>query len=159
MSSEMNLFFVCTIFNSIIVGPAAIDKNTTLVYTEDDIRLCTIQRSNLDHLIGLSYRLHNFEHFYYVESLTDESNSTLALCAGIKLFDRIIECNGVNIEGDSEEDLSIRIDKLNVLTIQLLVCNPATYNYYKSKNKHIHSNLPTVKYMKPVNDKNAGKFP
>jgi hypothetical protein len=91
--------------------------------------------------------------------LTDESNSTLALCAGIKLFDRIIECNGVNIEGDSEEDLSIRIDKLNVLTIQLLVCNPATYNYYKSKNKHIHSNLPTVKYMKPVNDKNAGKFP
>jgi len=90
--------------------------------------------------------------------LTDESKSTLALCAGIKLFDRIIECNGVNIEGYSEEDLLIRINNFNVLTIQLLVCNPATYIYYKTKDKHIHSNLQTVKQMRPVNDKIAGKF-
>ncbi|CAF3664815.1 unnamed protein product [Rotaria sordida] len=136
-----------------IIGPAAIDKYTTLVYVEDDIRLCTMQRSNLDHLIGLSYQFHNFEHFYYIESLKDESNSKLAFCAGVKCFDRVIEFNGVNIEGDSEDELLNRIDKSNVLTIQLLVCSPATYAHYKSKNKHIHSNLETVKVMRPVNDK------
>ncbi|CAF4030387.1 unnamed protein product [Rotaria sp. Silwood1] len=61
----------------------------------------------------------------------DESNSKLALCAGIKCFDRVIELNG------------------------LLICSPATYAHYKSKNKHIHSNLETVKVMKPVNDKHT----
>jgi hypothetical protein len=120
--------------------------------------LCTIQRSKLDHLIGLIYRFHNFEQFYYIESLTDESKSTLALCAGVKLFDRIIECNGVNIEGDSEVELLKRINQLDVLTIQLLVCSPATYSYYKSKNKNIHNNLETVKHMRPMNDNRAGEL-
>jgi hypothetical protein len=48
--------------------------------------------------------------------LIDESKSTLALCAGIKLFDRVIECNGVNIEGVSVEDLLIRI-KINIFIV------------------------------------------
>ncbi|CAF2942293.1 unnamed protein product [Rotaria sp. Silwood2] len=116
-----------------------------------------MQRSTLDHLIGLSYQCHSFEHFHYIESLKNESNSKLALCAGVKCFDRAIEFNDVNIESDSEDELLNRIDKSNVLTIQLLVCRPATYVRYKSKNKYIHSNLETVKCMRPVNDTHTDK--
>ena len=68
------------------------------------------------------------------------------------VFDRLIEFNGVNIETDSMNKLTERFSIDRDQPVQLLVCSPATYAHYKSNKKLLHSNLETVKRLKPVRD-------
>ena len=139
--------------NPFYLGPAAIDENTPLTYTSDDIRLCTIQRSSLQQSLGIEFRYHKHEEFYYVGA-TNYVPDSLPARAGIKCYDRVIEVNGTNVEFNSYEKFSecIANAKKNQCTIQLLVCSPATYVHYKTNNKSLHSNLETVKLMKPIRD-------
>jgi hypothetical protein len=96
---------------------------------------------------------HNHEQFHYVDP-TNHFRSSLLSCVGIKCYDRLIELNGVNIENDGRENAMKRIAaaERSERIIQLLVCSPATYAHYKTNNKQLHSNLETVKLMKPVRD-------
>jgi hypothetical protein len=113
--------------------------------------LCTVQRVIPEQSLGISPHYHRHERFHYVK-LSNDHESTLAFHAGVKSFDRIIEYNGINIEDDSAENFKKNIDDINVQFVQLLVCSPATYAHYKKNNKHLHSNLDTVKRLKPVRD-------
>jgi C-terminal processing protease CtpA/Prc len=142
-------YHVIEIFLSI--DPLAIDENTPLTYTIDDIRLCTIQRVIPGEVLGICLHYHRHERFHYIK-LSADYESTLAFRAGIKSFDRIIEYNGINIEGDSADNLKKKIDDSNNQIIQLLICSPATYAHYKTNKKHLHSNLDTVKRLKPFHD-------
>jgi C-terminal processing protease CtpA/Prc len=138
------------------IDPFAIDENTSLTYITDDIRLCTIQRAIPEQPLGIVLHYHRHECFHYVK-LTDDYESTLAFPSGIKSFDRVIECNGINIEDDSSENFKKKIDGIGTQLFQLLVCNPATYAHYKKNNKHLHSKLDTVKCFKSVQD-TASKY-
>jgi C-terminal processing protease CtpA/Prc len=131
------------------IDPLAVDENTPLTYTTDDIRLCTIQRMTPGEVLGLFLHYHRHERFHYIK-LSDDYESTLAFRAGIRSFDRIIEYDGINIEEDSTENLKKKIDNPNNQFLHLLVCSPATYAHYKTNKKHLHSNLDTVKRLKPV---------
>jgi C-terminal processing protease CtpA/Prc len=135
----------------IYIDPYAIDKSTPLTYNTDDIRLCTMQKIIPEVVLGIFPFYHRHEGFHYVK-LSDDYQSTLAFHAGIKSFDRVIECNGINIENDSAENFRKIIDNTRNQLLQLLVCNPSTYTHYKKNNKRIHSSLETVKFQRPVQD-------
>lgn len=132
-----------------MIDPRAIDETTPLTYTTDDIRLCTIQ-STMSLATFLYY--HRHERFHYIK-LSDDLQSRPISRIGIKSFDRIIEFNGINIESDTVDVLKKKINNPSDASFQLLVCSPATYAHYKSHKKHLHSDLPTVQQLEPIQDK------
>ncbi|CAF1133487.1 unnamed protein product [Adineta ricciae] len=129
--------------------PYAINEDNTLVYTADDIRLCTINKTAAAEFLHKALHYHRHEEFHYIR-LHDHQRSTVAVHAGLKPFDRVIEYNGVNVEDDSVQSLRQKINSTNKPWIQLLLCSPATYVHYKTNHKHLHSNLDTVQLYKPV---------
>ncbi len=135
----------------LLIDPCAIGKSTPLIYFRDDIRLCTIQRVIPEQPLGIFLHYHRHERFHYIK-LSDDYQSTLAFCAGIKPFDRVIEYNGINIENDSAETFQKTIDDIRDQPFQLLVCDPVTYAYYKKNHKHLHSKLDTIKHHQSVRD-------
>ncbi|CAF1365576.1 unnamed protein product, partial [Rotaria sordida] len=90
--------------------------------------------------------LQNWLDVYYVEDLP----SSLARRAGLKSYDRIIFLNGVNIENDSQTQFNHRFDIDRHLPVEMLVCNPATYEHYKANQKIFHFDLPTIQRLKPI---------
>ena len=82
--------------------------------------------------------------------LFDSYEKTLAFQSGIRNYDRLISFNGINIENESFEQINQRFQQQSNHLIQLLVCSPSTYHFYKSNHISIHQNLPTVQYFKPV---------
>ncbi len=129
---------------------ASVDKNICLIYEQDDIRLCTMQRAIFQQLLGVRfYHYDGPEKFHYIEPIKDLPLS-LACRGGIKNYDRIITLNGVNIEKDTFDQFMERFKSERHLPVQMLVCSPATYAHYKDNNKSIHSDLPTVQRLKPV---------
>ncbi|CAF4151847.1 unnamed protein product [Rotaria sordida] len=90
--------------------------------------------------------LQNWLDVYYVEDLP----SSLARRAGLKSYDRIIFLNGVNIENDSQTQFNHRFDIDRHLPVEMLVCNPATYEHYKANQKIVHFDLPTIQRLKPI---------
>ena len=135
----------------LFIDPLAVDENTSLTYTTDDIRLCTIQRVTHGEVLGLSLHYHRQEHFHYIK-LIDDFESTLAFRAGIRSFDRLIEYNGSNIEEVSADNLKKYFDDPTNQFFNLLVCSPATYAHYKKNKKYLYCHLDTVKRLKPVHD-------
>ncbi|CAF1078251.1 unnamed protein product [Rotaria sordida] len=128
---------------------ASIDENISLIYEKDDIRLCTMQRAIPEQKLGFFLCYYRKQHFYYIK-FYDDSESSLGYRAGIKNFDRIIALNGVNIEQDTIDQLLRRFNVDRHLPVQMLVCSPATYAYYRSNEKLLHSDLSTVQHLKPV---------
>ncbi|CAF1178387.1 unnamed protein product [Rotaria sordida] len=128
---------------------ASIDENISLIYEKDDIRLCTMQRAIPQQKLGIFLRYHRKERFHYIEFYGDWKSS-LAYRAGIKNFDRIIALNDVNIEKDTPNQLDRRFKTDRHLPVQMLVCSPATYFHYRSNEKLLHSDLPTVQHLKPI---------
>ena len=133
-----------------LIDPRAVDENTPLTYTTDDIRLCTIPST-----ISLSAFLyyHRHERFHYIK-LSSDTQSTLISRTGIKSFDRIIEFNGVNIESNTSDTLKNKINNPGDLPFELLVCNPATYAHFKSRKNNLHHDLATVQRVKPFREPN-----
>lgn len=118
-------------------------------YVADDIRLCTMQRASSEEKLGVVLNFHFHERFHFLK-LLDDFQLTLAFRAGVKSFDRVIEYNGTNVEADSPEEFARRFDIDRDQPIKLLVCSPATYHYYKQNKKQLHSGLPTVRHLEPV---------
>ncbi|CAF1329795.1 unnamed protein product [Adineta steineri] len=130
----------------------SIDENTQCNYDCDDIRLCRIQRIVSNQLIGIK-RFYNKQDDFHYFILSDKSDElSLAYRSGIKNFDRFICLNGINIEHETFNEITQRFNNQLNLPLQILVCSPATYHYYKTNNIHLHSHLPTVQHLKPVFD-------
>jgi hypothetical protein len=108
-----------------------------------------MQRAIPKQLLGVSPGYHRQPRFHFV-TLSKDLQSTLASRAGIKNYDRVISYNGVNIEHDTFDQFMNRFDIDRNLPVQMLVCSPATYAHYKSNNKRLHSDLPTVQRLRPV---------
>ena len=105
----------------LFLDPPAVDDNTPLTYTKDDIRLCTIQRITPKEVLGLFLHYHRHEHFHYIK-LSDDYESTLAFRAGLRSFDRVIEYNGTNVEEESADTLNKKLDDPKNQFLHLLVC-------------------------------------
>ena len=120
-----------------------------MIYEQDDIRLCTMQRAIPEQRLGIScdYDKRHRSHFI---KLTEDVQSTLAIRAGIKHYDRVISFNGVNIEHETFNQLMDRFDLNRNAPVQILVCSPATYVHYKTHKMRLHNDLPTVQRLKPV---------
>ena len=66
---------------------------------------------------------------------------------GLKDDDHLIEIDGKNVENLGDDQIKKYLSSKHSQSLQLLVVNTATYNYYKRKNKRIHSGLPGVQIM------------
>ncbi|CAF4900088.1 unnamed protein product [Rotaria sp. Silwood1] len=128
---------------------AAVDENISLTDTNDDIRLCTMQRAIPEQRLEIG--LHYFipQKFYYIK-LIEDSPSSLARRAGLKSYDRVIFLNGVNIENDSPMQFDHRFDIDRHCPVQMLVCSPATYDHYKANKMNFSCDLPSVQRLKPI---------
>lgn len=69
-----------------------------------------------------------------------------AEAAGLKMGDRIIEVNGVNIETETHPQVIGRV-KAGGDETKLLVVDKETDQYYQRKGVQVTSNLPEVKFI------------
>lgn len=116
-----------------------------------------MQVSSADRSTGIQIAYHKHERFLYIKP-DDNFQNTLATRAGVQPYDRLIEINGTNIEGIVDSRMIRLLMNRIGYTIQLLFCNPATYEHYKTNKKRLHSNLETVKLMKPVRNSQSKKL-
>jgi hypothetical protein len=116
--------------------------------------LCTIQRSTPRQTIGISFYYYRPDQFHYIR-LWHDYESTLAYRAGLRNFDRIISINDINVEQYTPKQRAEYFKAQRHLPIQMLVCSPATYAYYKSNDLPLHENLPTVQRLRPVFDQSC----
>jgi Na(+)/H(+) exchange regulatory cofactor NHE-RF2 len=70
-----------------------------------------------------------------------------AEAAGLKLGDRIIEINGVNVTNQTHKEVVARIKAIPNET-KMLVIDPQGEMYYKERNLAIKSTQPNVRYIK-----------
>ncbi|RNA30800.1 Na(+) H(+) exchange regulatory cofactor NHE-RF1 [Brachionus plicatilis] len=72
-----------------------------------------------------------------------------AYASSIQKGDRIVEFDGVNVESENQQQLLDRIYQafVNVKLICLLVVDPDTDNYFKSKCIKLHGMLPIVQHI------------
>jgi len=125
------------IFIILRIDGASIDENISLIYEEDDTRLCTIQRAIPKQKLGFTLCYCRRESFHYIK-FYDDFESSLAYRAGIRNFDRIIELNSENIENDTEPQLSHRFNIDRHLPVQML----------SAVQPHMHTtNLTTTFYI------------
>jgi C-terminal processing protease CtpA/Prc len=77
-----------------------------------------------------------------------ESDSP-ANTSSLQKGDRIIECDGINVESESEKQITDRIYQafVSAKQISLFVVDPDTDNYFKSKCIKLHSMLPIVQHI------------
>jgi len=132
-----------------LLDTASVDENVDLKYIKDDIRLCTMQRAIIEQKLGVQFHYHRQEQFHYLK-LTDDLQSSLARRAGLKKYDRIISINGISVQGQTFNEFMELFDSEKDRPTQMLVCCPATYQFYKEHHRQIHINLSTVKITKPV---------
>jgi C-terminal processing protease CtpA/Prc len=137
-------------FYDISTDRASVDENISLIYEQDDIRVCTMQRSTPEQLLGVYFYCNDRQECLHYIKLIENLQASLARRAGIKNYDRIISLNGVNIENDTSDQFLERFDTQLHLPVQMLVCSPATYAHYKDNNKSINSDLSTVQRLKPI---------
>lgn len=69
-----------------------------------------------------------------------------ASTAGLRVHDRIIEVNGVNVEDEKHTEVIARIKAIPGET-KLLVVDRETDNYYKDRGIRISSSLPQTQYI------------
>lgn len=72
-----------------------------------------------------------------------------AFAASLQKGDRIIECDGINVEAESEQQIMDRITQAfaNAKQITLFVVDPDTDNFFKSKCIRLHQYLPIVQHI------------
>ncbi|CAF1589000.1 unnamed protein product [Adineta ricciae] len=124
------------------------DKNSDLMYENDDIRLCTMQRAIPKQRLGITLAYHKQRRVHYLR-LTDRSLSSLVYRACLKDYDRIVSLNEIITENDAPDEFKRRFCLDENHSVQLLVCNPATYKRYKSNSEALHNDLPTVQQLVP----------
>lgn len=72
-----------------------------------------------------------------------------AYSSSLQKGDRIVECDGINVENDNEQQILDRIYQafMSSKQINLFVVDPDTDNYFKSKCVKLHSMLPIVQHI------------
>jgi C-terminal processing protease CtpA/Prc len=85
----------------------------------------------------------------FAHLITSVETETPAFAAGLLKNDRIIECEGVNVENEDDRQINDRISQalLNVKQICLFVVDPDTDRFFKSKCIKLHSMLPIVQHI------------
>ena len=85
----------------------------------------------------------------YAHLITRVEDETPAFSASLQKNDRIIECDGVNVEAENERQITERIYQAFVGSkqISLFVVDPDTDRFFKSKCIKLHSMLPIVQHI------------
>jgi C-terminal processing protease CtpA/Prc len=90
----------------------------------------------------------------YAHIISEIEPGSPSYLANLKIGDRIIECNSINIENENQSQF---IDKLYQLLIDkkqvdLFVIDPEADKYFKIKCIKLHSMLPIVEYIENTSD-------
>jgi hypothetical protein len=123
----------------------------SLIYQNDDIRLCQMESNTSHASFDLFLHYHRHEGFHYL-TLNDDDTNSLALRAGLKSFDRIIQWNDQDVQNWTGTQLQQCFDSNEGRTLRLLVCDPATFRHYRESNRSIDANLDTVQQLEPVSE-------
>jgi predicted metalloprotease with PDZ domain len=85
----------------------------------------------------------------FAHIVTRVEKDSAAYAASLQKGDRIIECDGINVEAESEQKIIDRINQafVNLKQIVLFVVDPDTDNFFKSKCIKLHSFLPIVQHI------------
>lgn len=85
----------------------------------------------------------------YAHIVTKVERDSAAYAASLQKGDRIIECDGINVEAENEQNIIDRINHafVNAKHIVLFVVDPDTDNFFKSKCIKLHSFLPIVQHI------------
>uniref|UniRef100_A0A0B7A089 PDZ domain-containing protein n=1 Tax=Arion vulgaris TaxID=1028688 RepID=A0A0B7A089_9EUPU len=126
-------------------GSSAVVHNGNRHVNEDDSyrpRLCHLKL--WQHFQGYGFNLHaeRDKPGQYIGLVDDNSPASTA---GLKVHDRIIEVNGVNIEKEKHSDVIGRIKAIPGET-KLLVVDKRVDDYYREKGVSITSSLPQTDY-------------
>ena len=72
-----------------------------------------------------------------------------AYVSNLQKGDRIVECDGINVEAENEKEITDRIYQafVSAKQITLFVVDPDTDNFFKSKCIKLHSMLPIVQHI------------
>lgn len=108
-----------------------------------------MQRAISEQKLGVQFNYHRQEQFHYLK-LTEDLEMSLACRGGLKKYDRIISINGIDIQDKTVDEFMQIFDAQKYLPMQLLVCSPATYQFYKEHKRQTHINLQNAKIIKPV---------
>lgn len=100
--------------------------------------------------IGIAMGYHKHQEFHYAKPVNNFQN-TLAFRAGVTFYDGLIE----NI---TDSRIMRHIINRHASIVQFLLCDPSTYEHYKTNKKQLHSNLNTVKLLKPIGNNQSKKF-
>lgn len=85
----------------------------------------------------------------YAHIINRVDKESPAYASSIQKGDRIIEFDGINVENENQQQLLDRIYQafVNAKQISLLVVDPDTDNYFKSKCIKLHGMLPIVQHI------------
>lgn len=86
--------------------------------------------------------------------ITKVDKGSAANAASMRKGDRIIECDGINVEAENERQIADRIYQafVSAKQISLFVVDPDTDNYFKSKCIKLHSLLPIIQHITNATD-------
>ena len=101
---------------------------------------------------GYGFNLHGERNIQAGQSISAVDDGSEAQKAGLRVGDKVIEVNGMNIENMSHGDVVKRI-KMNVTEVSMLVCDHITEAYLKQEGRPITAdmaNLMTVYQNKQV---------
>lgn len=89
------------------------------------------------------------QHATFAHMITGVDVDTPAYLAGLLKNDRVIECDGVNVEHENERQITERMYQSLVSSrqITLFVVDPETDRFFKSKCIKLHSLLPVVQHI------------
>ncbi|CAF3311736.1 unnamed protein product [Rotaria socialis] len=116
---------------------------------KDDIRLCTIYRTDAKDIFGFRYDQDEEDDCYKVMITPgrDERPSNAEL-AGVRNDDCLIEINDELVEDlNSAQIKKLVTDTEYPQPLKLLVADVETYKYYQQNDKPIRRNLPSVKVL------------
>jgi hypothetical protein len=93
-----------------------------------------------------------FKSFSHVVTKVDRGSAASA--SSLRKSDRIIECDGINVEAENERQIADRIYQafVSAKQISLFVVDPDTDSYFKSKCIKLHSLLPIVQHITNATD-------
>jgi C-terminal processing protease CtpA/Prc len=93
-----------------------------------------------------------YQSFAHVITKVDKGSAAHA--SSLRKGDRLIECDGINVEAENEKQIADRIYQafVSAKQISLFVVDPDTDNYFKSKCIKLHSMLPIVQHITNATD-------
>lgn len=110
---------------------------------EPNLRLCCLRKT--EGFQGYGFDLRNLKNRtgHYIGKIDEGSP---AAGAGLRLNDRIVEINGINVANENHYQVVERIKAVPTET-RLLVVDPATDEYYRERDVKLNGNMPCIIYM------------